>query len=351
MRAIVYHHYGSSNVLQLEDVPKPSPREREVLVQVCASSLNATDAENLRGTFVVRIGGPLRPKYGILGSDVAGRVESVGSAVTRVHPGDEVFGDLSPLKGHFGAFAEYVCVHEDSLTIKPTWLTFREAAAVPSAAIIALQALRNHRAIRRGESVLVNGAGGNVGTFAVQIAKALGAEVTGVDHRRKLDLVRALGADHAIDYTQDDFTQQGKRYDLILDVVSHRSVFDYRRALRRHGLCILVGGSMAAFFQALLFGPWNSVARSKRVGLLTSWRPNQPEDMRRLLELLRTGAIRPIIDKTYPLSETADAFRYLDSGFARGKIVIAVRDERSGESLRKDAARDTRDTKEKEELG
>ncbi len=324
MKAIVCHRYGSLDVLRLEEVLKPTPRNDEVLVRVQAASVNATDVENMRGVFMVRIGGLLRPKYKILGSDIAGRVEAVGGNVTEFKPGDEVFGDLSPLKCRFGAFAEYVCAHEAALALKPASMTFEEAAAVPSAAVIALQALRNHKQVQPGHKVLINGAGGSVGTFAVQIAKIFGAEVTGVDSARKLDMLRSIGADHVLDYAEEDFTRTGQRYDLILDVVSRRSVFDYRRALGPNGLCILVGGSLTAFFQAMLLGPWNSMTRSKKVGLLTSWEPNRKEDVRYLIELLEDGKIKPIIDRSYPLSKVPEAFRYLEDGQARGKVVITV---------------------------
>ena len=324
MKAIVCHKYGSPDVLKLEEIPKPMPGDDDVLVEVHAASVNATDVENMRGVFIVRIGAPLRPRYKILGSDIAGRVESVGSSVTAFRPGDEVFGDLSPLQGSFGAFAEYVCAREDTLARKPDWLTFQRAAALPSAGIIALQALRNHKQVQPEHKILINGAGGSVGTFAVQIAKSFGAKVTAVDSAEKLEMLRSIGADHVLDYTQEDFTRTGRRYDLILDVVSRRSVWNYRRALRPHGLCIIVGGSLAAFFQAVLLGPWNSMARSKKVGLLTSWRPNHQEDVDYLIELVESGKVRPVIDRTYALSETPDAIRYLEGGHARGKLVITV---------------------------
>lgn len=330
MKAIVYHRYGSPDALRLEEVPKPTPSDNEVLVKVHASSVNATDAENMRGVFIVRIGAPRKPRYRILGSDIAGQVEAVGRTVTRFQPGDEVFGDLSPLQCHFGAFAEYVCAHEDALALKPESMSFEEAAASTSTAVLALQALRHRKQLQPGQKVLINGAGGSVGTFAVQIARAFGAEVTGVDGARKLDMLSAIGADHVIDYAQEDFTRRGQRYDRILDVVSHRSVFDYRRALSPHGLCILVGGSMAAFLQAMLLGPWNSMTRSKKVDLLTSWEPNREEDVHELMQLMKSENVTPIIDKTYTLSEVPEAIRYLEGGHARGKIVIRVGSE--GES-------------------
>jgi len=212
------------------------PGDDDVLVEVHAASVNATDVENMRGVFIVRIGAPLRPRYKILGSDVAGRVEAVGSSVTAFRPGDEVFGDLSPLQGSFGAFAEYVCAREDTLARKPDWLTFQRAAALPSAGIIALQALRNHKQVQPEHEILINGAGGSVGTFAVQIAQSFGAEVTAVDSAEKLEMLRSIGADHVIDYTKEDFTQGRQRYDLILDNVGNHPFSDLRRALTPQGV-------------------------------------------------------------------------------------------------------------------
>ncbi|MGZ8786510.1 MAG: NAD(P)-dependent alcohol dehydrogenase [Acidimicrobiia bacterium] len=321
MKAIVRSKYGSPDVLQLKEVAKPTPKDNELLVRVHASSVNAADVENLRGTFVVRMGGPRRPKNKILGSDIAGRVDAVGRNVKQFQPGDEIWGDLS-LCG-FAAFAEYVCVPENALTPKPAGMTFEEAAAVPSAAVVALQNLRDKRQIQPGQKVLINGAGGGVGTFAVQIAKSFGAEVTGVDSTRKLDMMRSIGADHVIDYTQEDFTKGGQRYDLILDVVAHRSVFDYKRALSPDGICVLVGGSMARVLQAVLLGPWNSMTGSKKVGIVI-WEPNRKEDMAYLIELLDAGKVTPVIDRHYKLSEVPEALRYLEEGHAQGKVVITV---------------------------
>ncbi len=242
MKAIVYTKYGSPDVLHLEEVAKPAPKEDEALVKIHAASLNAADLEILRGNWSARFAGPLKPKHKILGSDIAGRIEAVGRNVTQFQPGDEIWGDLSIPLG-YGAFAEYVCVPENALRLKPARMTFEEAAAMPSAAANALQNLRgvgssspsfllsDKGEIQPGQKVLINGAGGGVGTFAVQIAKSLGAEVTGVDSPSKLDMLRSIGADHVIDYTQEDFTKSGQRYDLIFDVVASRSIFDYKRAL------------------------------------------------------------------------------------------------------------------------
>ncbi|MFC2077306.1 NAD(P)-dependent alcohol dehydrogenase [Candidatus Bipolaricaulota bacterium] len=324
MKAIVCDRYGSPDVLKLAQVPKPAPRDDEVLVRIHAASVNAADVENLRGEFIVRMIAPWKPRYKILGSDIAGRVEAIGGGVTQYQPGDEVFGDLSPLESKFGAFAEYVCARESALALKPDSMSFEEAAAVPTSAVIALQALRGKRQVQPGQKVLINGAGGCVGTFAVQIAKAFGAVVTGVDSAAKLDMLRSIGADHVMDYEHEDFTRRGERYDLILDVVSSRSLFDYRRALRPNGICVLVGGSMAAFFQSVLLGSWLPLSGRKRVGLLTSWEPNRKEDVRDLIELLEGAKIKPIIDRAFALSEVSEAMRCLEEGHALGKLVITM---------------------------
>ena len=321
MKAIVYTKYGPPDVLQLKEVEKPTPKDNEVLIKVHAASVNAADLDLLRGTPLVRLGGLLKPKYKILGSDIAGRVEAVGRNVKQFQPGDEIFGDLNECG--FGAFAEYVCVPENALALKPASMTFEEVAAVPSAAVIALQGLRDKRQIQPGQKVLINGAGGGVGTFAVQIAKSFGAEVTGVDSTRKLDMVRSIGADQVIDYTQEDFTKNGQRYDLILDVAAYRSIFDYKRALSPKGIYVLVGGSMAPIFQAVFLGPWISMTGSKKMGILM-WKPNKKEDLVFMKELLEAGKVVPVIDRRYPLSEVAEALRYLEEGHAQGKVVITL---------------------------
>ena len=333
MKAIVCTKYGSPDVLQLKEVEKPTPKEDEVLVKVHAASLNAADLETLRGTPLVRIGGPLKPRYKILGSDIAGRIEAVGRNVKQFQPGDEIWGDLS---AHgYGTFAEYVCVPENALRLKPASMTFEEAAAVPSAAVVALQNLRcagpsspspilsDTGQIQPGQKVLINGAGGGVGTFAVQIAKSFGAEVTGVDSTRKLDMLRSIGADQVIDYTQEDFTKNGQRYDLILDVVAYRSIFAYKRALGPKGIYVFVGGSMSAGLQAVFLGPLISMTGSKKMGIVM-WKPNKKEDLVFMNELFEAGKVVPVIDRRYPLSEVAEALRYLEEGHARGKVVITM---------------------------
>ena len=319
MKAIVYTKYGPPDVLQLKEVEKPTPKDNEVLVKVHAASLNATDLEYLRGSLISRLTGPLKPKYKILGCDIAGRVEAVGRNVKQFQPGDEVFGDLSVCG--FGAFAEYVCVPENALALKPTSMTFEEAATIPQAAVLALQGLRDKRQIQPGQKVLINGAGGGVGTFAVQMAKSFGAGVTGVDSTNKLDMIRSLGADHVIDYTQEDFTKNGQRYDLILDVMGYHSIFDYKRALSPRGIYVLVGGSMALIFQVLFLGPWISMTGSKKMGILAQ-KPNK--DLAFIKGLFETGKVVPVIDRRYTLSEVPEALRYLGEGHAKGKVVITL---------------------------
>jgi len=321
MKAIVCTKYGPPDVLQFKEVEKPTPKDDEALVKVHAASVNAADLETLRGVFIVRIVGPLKPMYKILGTDIAGRVEAVGRNVKQFQPGAEIWGDLSAYG--WGAFAEYVSVPENALRLKPASMTFEEAAAYPQAAVLALQNLRDKRQIEPGQKVLINGAGGGVGTFAVQIAKYFGAEVTGVDSTRKLDMVRSIGADRVIDYTQEDFTKSGQRYDLILDVVAYRSIFDYKRALSPKGIYVFVGGSTAAIFQALFLGPLISMTGSKKMGIVM-WKPNKKEDLIFLKELFEAGKVVPVIDRRYPLSEVAEALRYLKEGHAQGKVVITV---------------------------
>ena len=322
MKAIVYTKYGSPDVLQLEEVEKPTPKDNEVLVKVHAASLNAADLDFLRGKFVTRFQGLRKPKHKILGSDIAGQVEKVGGNIKKFQPGDEIFGDL--FYYGFGAFAEYVCVPEKALALKPGSMTFEDAATLPQSGLLALQGLRDKRQIQSGQKVLINGAGGGTGTFAVQIAKSFGAEVTGVDSTRKLDLMRSIGADHVIDYTQEDFTKSGKRYDLILDVVTHRSVFAYKRALSPKGIYVTVGGHMTALLQVLFLGKLVSMIGSKEIGILL-WKQMKNEDLVFIAELFDAGKVVPVIDRRCPLSEVAEALRYLEKGFSLGKVVITVK--------------------------
>jgi len=269
MKAIVYSRYGPPDVLELKEIARPTPKENEVLVKVLAASVNSWDWDLLRGTpFANRLMfGIVKPKIGILGCDIAGQVEAVGRNVKQFQPGDEVFGDISGCG--WGGFAEYVCARENVLALKLASMTFEEAAAVPQAAVLALQGLRDKGKIQPGQKVLINGAGGGAGTFGVQIAKSFGAEVTGVDSASKLDMLRSIGADHVIDYTQEDFTKNGQVYDLILDVVTHRSIFDYKRALSPMGIYVMLGGgSWARVFQTMFLGPLISMTGSKKMGLL-----------------------------------------------------------------------------------
>lgn len=319
MKAIVYTKYGTTNVLQLKEVEKPTPKDNEVLIKVHAASVNSWDWDLLRGIpFLVRLGGILKPKYQILGADVAGRVVAVGREVKQFLPGDEVFGDISGCG--WGGFAEFVCARENALTLKPASMTFEEAAAMPQTAVLALQGLRDKGQIQKGQKVLINGAGGGVGTFAVQIAKSFGAEVIGVDSAKKLAMLQSIGADQVIDYTQEDFTQNGQRYDLILDVAGYRSIFDYKRALSPKGTYVMVGGSMARIFQVMFLGPWISRIGSKKMGILMH-KPNQ-NDQNFMKELFEAGKVVPILDRRYPLSEVAEALQYLGEGHPKGKVVI-----------------------------
>jgi len=337
MKAVVCTKYGPPEVLQLREVAKPTPKDNEVLARVHAASVNAADVELLRGMFVNRtlypilsllgdthrhpyyLLGSLKPIHKILGTDIAGRVEEVGRNVTQFQQGDEVFGDISGCG--WGGFAEYVCARENALELKPASMTFEEAAVVPQAAVLALQGLRDKRQIQPGQKVLINGAGGGVGTFAVQIAKLFGAEVTGVDSTRKLDMVRSIGADQVIDYTKEDFTKSGQRYDMILDVAAHHSIFDYKRALSPKGIYVMVGGSTARIFQGMFLGPWISMTGGKKMGILAH-KPNK--DLVFMKELFEAGKVVPVIDRRYPLSEVPEALRYLGEGHAQGKVVITV---------------------------
>jgi len=322
MKAIVQTEYGSPDVLQLKELPKPTPKDDEALVRVHAASLNAADFEFMRGSWTARLGGPFRPGNKILGSDLAGRVEAVGRNVKQLETGDEVWGDLSFPYGH-GTFAEYVSVSEKALAKKPASMTFEEASTYPQAAIIPLQTLRDKGMVQPGQKVLINGAGGGQGTFAVQIAKYYGAEVTGVDSAIKLDMLRSIGAAHVIDYTRQDYTKSEQRYDLIFDFVANRSVFDYRRALSPEGQFMIVGGSLGTFLQVMVLGTLMSQIGSKKLGL-NKYEPNNREDLAELAELFDAGKVVPVIDRSYTLGEVPEALRYLEGGQAQGKIVITM---------------------------
>jgi NADPH:quinone reductase-like Zn-dependent oxidoreductase len=320
MKAIVYTKYGPPDVLQLKEVEKPTPKDDEVLIKVHAASLNAYDWHALTADiFLVRLMGFgfLKPKNKILGADIAGRVEAVGGNVTQFQPGDDVFGDIGR-----GGFAEYACSRENRLVSKPANLSFEEAAAVPMAALTALQGLRDKGRIQPGQKVLINGASGGVGTFAVQIAKSFGAEVTAVCSTGKMDTARSIGADQVIDYTKEDFTKNGQHYDLIFAANGYHPILDYRRALGPKGIYVVAGGTMAQMFQAMLLGPWISMAGSKKMGGLSA-KVNQ-KDLIFIKELLEAGKVRPVIDRRYPLSEVPEALRYLGERHAQGKVVITL---------------------------
>ncbi len=316
MKAIVHTKYGPPEVLRLEEVAKPTPRDDEVLIKVRAASVNRSDWENLMGKpLYARVGGLRKPRRQILGSDIAGRVEAVGKNTRRFQPGDEVFGLLW---GYKGGFAEYVCARESALAPKPASMTFEEAAAIPQAASIAVQGIRDKGRVQPGQKVLISGAG----TFAVQLAKLYGAEVTGVDNTGKLDIMRSLGADHVVNYTREDFTKNGNQYDLILDVVAHRPVFAYKRALRPNGRYFVAGGSVATLLQALLLGPWITGTTGKEIRVLAV-QPD-PKDIVYVTELHEGGNVVPVIDRCYPLSEVPEALRYLGEGRTKGKVVITM---------------------------
>lgn len=323
MKAIVFTKYGTPDVLQLKEVEKPAPRDNEVLVRVQAASMNAAELHTVSGKpFVMRLMGfgLLKPKKTIPGAAIAGRVEAVGKNVKQFQPGDAVFGDLSECG--WGGFAEYVCASEAALALKPANISFEQAAAVPLAAVTALQGLRTKGQLQPGQKVLINGASGGVGTFAVQIAKSFGAEVTAVCSTGNLDLVRSLGADHVIDYTQEDFTKNGQCYDLIIAANGYHPIADYKRALSPTGIYVTTGGSEAQMYQAMFRGRWISMTGSKKMSNMLA-KPNQ-KDLLFMKALLEAGTVLPVIDRCYPLCEIPEALRYLEEGHARGKVVITV---------------------------
>ncbi|OGC80944.1 MAG: alcohol dehydrogenase [candidate division Zixibacteria bacterium RBG_16_43_9] len=319
MKAIVRTKYGSPDVLELREIGKPDPKEHQVLIKVHAASVNPLDWHILRGKpFLVRLMGfgLLKPKHQILGADIAGRVEAVGKNATQFRIGDEVFGS------GMGGFAEYACFREDKLVLKPATMTFEQAAAVPVAGLTALQSLRDHGRIQPGQHVLINGASGGVGTFAVQIAKAFGAEVTGVCSTRNVEMVRSIGADHVIDYTKEDFWRSGKEYDLILDNAAYHSIRKPLRALNPTGTYVLIGGSIACLVQSSILKPLFSKKEGRKITSVMA-KVNAP-DLAFLKELLETGKVVPVLDRRYSLSEVPQAIRYLEEGHARGKVVITV---------------------------
>lgn len=322
MKAIVSKKYGSPDVLEVTEMEKPIPTDNQVLVKIHASSVNYSNLVLLKGEpFLARFAfGLLKPKYMIPGGDIAGQVEAVGKDVKLFSVGDQVYGDLSGCG--WGGFAEYVAVPENALALKPDNMSFEEAAAVPMAAVTALQGLRDKGKIQSGQKVLINGASGGVGTFAVQIAKSFGAEVTGVCSTRNIDILRSIGADHIIDYTKENFTQNSERYDLILAVNGSHPISEYKRTLRPNGIFVHVGGSESQLFQSMVLGPWISMTGSKKIGSFLQ-RANQ-NDLVVMKELLEAGKVRPVIDKRYKLDEVPEAFKYFDEGHAQGKVVITV---------------------------
>jgi len=326
MKAVVYTDYGSPDVLEIRDIKRPVPNDDQVLIRVRAASINPLDWHYIEGTpYIMRAFGVglRKPKDPRLGVDMAGEVEAIGKNVTQFKPGDEVFG------GRNGAFAEYVCARADrAIALKPSNITFEQAASVPIAAITALQGLRDKGHISPGQKVLINGASGGVGTFAVQIAKSWGAEVTGVCSTRNLDLVRSLGADHVIDYTKEDFTKGEQRYDVILDNVGTQPLSGFKRALVPNGICVMIGGGgpndggligpMARPIKALFLSPF----MTQKMGMMMA--ELNKKDLNVLGDLMQSGKVKPVIDRTYPLSQIADAIRYLEQGHARGKVVITI---------------------------
>jgi NADPH:quinone reductase-like Zn-dependent oxidoreductase len=324
MKAAVAERYGSPDVVELREIETPTPSGDQVLVRVRAASVNRADLDGLepRPSFVRPLIGLRAPRNTRIGIDVAGVVESVGPDVTRFRPGDEVFADLFSFGA--GAFAEHVCASERAFLPIPVGMSFEDAATLPHSAVLALQGLRlrKGRTIGPGDKVLIVGASGNVGPFAVQIATSMGAEVTGVCSTAKMDLVRSLGADRVIDYTEEDFTRTGDRYDWILDTDSHQSILAVRRALRPKGVYVTLGGTSSPILQAMLLGPLLSLVGDRYQGLMLWWKPFNPDDIATMAELIATGKVKPVIDRRYPLTEVVEALRRVYDGHARGKVVI-----------------------------
>lgn len=322
MKAAVYDQYGSPDVLELKDVEQPSPKDDEVLVKVYAASINSWDWDMLTGVpYEYRLlSGVFSPKKtNILGCDIAGCVEKVGKNVKKLKLGYEVYGDLS--EGSWGGFAEYVCAHESQLELKPSSMSFEEAAATPQAALLALQAFQTKNEITQGDTILINGGCGGVGTFAIQLGKSFGAEVTAVDSTEKLEKMRSLGADHTIDYKKEDFTTNGKFYDLIVDVRSNRSVFDYKRSLSPNGIYASVGGKTFSILQLVFLGPLIKKKDNKKLTLVMH-KPNKGLSI--INELFESGKIKPVIDKCFLLNEITEAFRYFGEGHFKGKVVVKI---------------------------
>jgi NADPH:quinone reductase-like Zn-dependent oxidoreductase len=328
VKAVVRDTYGTTDVVRIEEVAQPVPEGDQVLVRVSAASVNRADLDALgpRPAFARLFMGVRRPRSHGLGLDVAGVVESVGPAVTRFQPGDRVFADLFPFS--IGTFAEFACAPERAFQAIPEGLSFLDAATLPHAGTLAMQGLRMRggRTIKPGDKVLIDGASGSVGPFAVQIAKSMGAKVTGVTRTAKLDLVRSLGADHVIDYTKVDYTKTGERYDWIVDTDSHHPIRSVRRALRPHGVYLTLGGDSASIFGSLILGPLASLGSDKWSGLMLWWKPFNPDDMARLTQLIAEGEVKPVVERTYRLDEAVEALRHVEEGRARGKVVITMQD-------------------------
>lgn len=322
MKAVVNDKYGSTEIFRLLEIDKPSPKDDEVMVKTAASSVNSWDWDIVTGKpyFYRLTSGVLKPKWNIIGADFSGTVEAAGKNVTKFKPGDEVFGDLS--ENNWGGFAEYVCTKENSLEIKPADISFEEAAAVPQAAVMALQGIRDYGMVEQGQKVLINGAGGGVGTFAVQLAKSAGAEVTGVDKGNKLETVTSIGADYVIDYTREDFTKNNIKYDLILDTSAHHSISGYKRVLKEKGKYVIIGGKLSVIFGCLLLGNVLPKTGDKKFRLLLH-KPNK--NLIFLADLLEKGEIKPVIDKCFNLNEVPVALDYFSTGNVCGKIVIKTR--------------------------
>ena len=319
LKAIVYTKYGGPEALQIKEIEKPSPKDDEVLIKVHAVSINDWDFGLLEGDFINRmINGLLKPKRKILGSDIAGRIEAVGKNITKFKTGDEVYGDLS---SYWGGFAEYTCAREKSLALKPAAMSFEEAAAIPQAAMLAVQGLIDKGKIHAGQKLLINGAGGGVGTFAVQIAKLYGVDITAVDSTSKLNMLQSIGFDHVIDYTREDFTRNGQCYDLILDVKTNRSMFNYTRALCPNGIYVTVGGSVGLLLQALILSPWISLICKKQIRIVAL---KTNKDLLFMNELFEAGKIKPVIDGPYKLNDFLEAFKLFSKAAHKGKVVITM---------------------------
>jgi len=321
MKAVVLTRFGSPDVLQLKEVEKPIPKDKEVLLKVHATAINDWDWQFMRGRpFALRlIFGIFKPKVEILGAEVSGRVEAVGKNVKGFQPDDDVYGDIS--ESGFGGFAEYVCAHEDALARKPPEMTFEEATSLPHASMLAMQGLIDRGQIQEGQKLLINGAGGGVGTLGVQIAKLYGAETTGVDSGAKLDMLRSIGFDHVIDYEREDFTDNGQQYDLILDTKTNRSPWRYARSLRPNGVYVTVGGHLRRLLQALFFGPLISLFNKKRIRIV-ALKPNK--DLHRVNELFQAGKLKCVLDGPFELRDVPEAIQLFGAGRHKGKVVISV---------------------------